>query len=301
MADARRFVTADRKAYDVIVADLFHPSRDGAGYLYTLEHFQAVKRRLAPGGIFCQWLPIYQLDLPVFKTIVRTFLDVFPEGSAVLAHFSLTNPIVGLVSGVRSVAAGPQWIEHRVDRGALRERLSALHLNTAYDLLGCYLADAVSLQRFAGPGPLNTDDRPVVLFEAPRFVYAKQGPASQRLIVLINALHAHAGDVLEDAASAVQRERLEKYWAARDYFIRAGLEVPQTRDLRQLLGYVRELLLETIRVSPDFDAAYRPLLAMARQLSRVDPQAGKALLNQLIEVNPARPEAKRLLDQIDQR
>ena len=61
----------------MIVADLFHPSRDGAGYLYTVEHFQAVKQRLAPGGVFCQWLPIYQLDMKVLKTIMRSFLDSF--------------------------------------------------------------------------------------------------------------------------------------------------------------------------------------------------------------------------------
>jgi spermidine synthase len=54
VADARRFVQASPDQYDVIVADLFHPSRDGAGSLYTLEHFEAIRGRLAAGGLFMQ-------------------------------------------------------------------------------------------------------------------------------------------------------------------------------------------------------------------------------------------------------
>jgi spermidine synthase len=33
VADARRFVNAPRETYDVVIADLFHPARDGAGSL----------------------------------------------------------------------------------------------------------------------------------------------------------------------------------------------------------------------------------------------------------------------------
>src|SRR5439155_11729304 len=79
VADARRFIRATQGRYDVIVADLFHPARDGAGSLYTREHFQAVRQRLADGGMFCQWLPLHHLDEPMLRTVIRTFLEVFPE------------------------------------------------------------------------------------------------------------------------------------------------------------------------------------------------------------------------------
>ena len=297
-ADARRYVNTDRSQYDVIVADLFHPSRDGAGYLYTVEHFQAVKQRLAPGGIFCQWLPIYQLDMKVLKTIIRSFLVAFPDASAFMAHYSLTHPIVCLVGGERLKEAGPDWFEQRAGAGMLRERLNALQLKNIYEFLGGYLAGAAELSRFAGTGPLNTDDLPAVMFDAPRFVYAEQKPASERLIALIDSLSPRTADVLPaagDKAGQETHERLAKYWAARNRFIRAGAGVPQTRDVRELLSYVREPLLEMVRISPDFDAAYRPLLAMAQNLVRIDPDAGKALLSQLVEANPARPEARHLL------
>jgi len=92
VADARRYVAADNDRYDVIVADLFHPALDGSGALYTIEHFDAVKKRLAPGGVFCQWLPLYQLDLPSLRAVIRGFLEIYPEGSAWLNHYSVTHP-----------------------------------------------------------------------------------------------------------------------------------------------------------------------------------------------------------------
>jgi spermidine synthase len=297
-ADARRYVSTDRKTYDVIVADLFHPSRDGAGYLYTVEHFQAVKKRLAPGGIFCQWIPIYQLDLSVLNTIIRTYLAVFPDASAYLAHFSLTNPMIGLVGGGSLWSAKPNKFDRRIGEGALKERLSALQLRNVFEFLGCYLAGAEQLGQLAGAGPLNTDDRPVVMFEAPHFVYAPQEPASKRLIALIDSLSPVAADVLpaaEDREDREARDRLAAYWAARNRFLHVGVGVPRTGDLRELLTYVREPLLEVVRMSPDFDPAYRPLLAMAQSLVRIDPSAGRNLVVQLIDANPGRSEARRIL------
>jgi spermidine synthase len=78
-ADARRFVRVTRERYDLIVSDNFHPARSGSGSLYTVEHFKAVQDRLAAGGLFCQWLPLHQLDLETLRSIVRTFLTVFPS------------------------------------------------------------------------------------------------------------------------------------------------------------------------------------------------------------------------------
>jgi spermidine synthase len=109
VADARRYVNCSREKYDVVVADLFHPARDGSGALYTHEHFQAIKARLDHGGVFCQWVPLFQLDLDTLCVIVRTFLQVFPDGSAFLAHYSLKAPIVALVSGMQAGGYPSDW------------------------------------------------------------------------------------------------------------------------------------------------------------------------------------------------
>ncbi|MCU0254961.1 MAG: fused MFS/spermidine synthase, partial [Acidobacteria bacterium] len=131
VADARRYVLATPERFDVVVGDLFHPSRDGAGALYTVEHFEAVRRRLRPGGLFCQWLPLYQLDLEVLRTIVRSFRQVFPEARLHLAHYSLEAPIVGLIGFEGDAPAySADWLESRAQSARWRAQLDAVRLGT---------------------------------------------------------------------------------------------------------------------------------------------------------------------------
>jgi spermidine synthase len=297
VADARRYVTATEGRYDVVVADLFHPARDGAASLYTREHFRAVRARLAEGGLFCQWLPLYQLDLETLRLVLRTFLDVFPDGSAHLAHFSLRAPIIGLVGGAAGRTWPPGWFEARVRDGALRERLGRLRLQDDLGLLGGYLAGGEALRRFAGDGPLNTDDRPLVAYQAPRFAYAPAEPAHERLLALLGALAPAPEEVLGAASTEEGRaaaRRLAAYWGARDQFLRAGVGVRETSDPRLLLAQVRGPLLDVVRRSPDFDPAYQPLLGLATRLHAVDPAAAALLLGDLEQASPGRGEARAL-------
>jgi spermidine synthase len=285
VADARRYVRASRERYDVVVADLFHPARDGAGSLYTREHFAAIRARLEEGGLFCQWLPLYQLDLETLRTITRTFLDVFPDGRAYLAHYSLKSPIVGLVGGAGGMTYAPGWLERRVGKdGPLAAKLARIRLSDDYALLGGYLAGSDALRRFAGEGPLNTDDRPRVAFDAPRFAYAPAEPAQDRLIQLVQDLGATPEELLGGASTDADREprdRLAAFWSARNHFLVAGTRVRETSDPRWLLAQVRAPLLDVVRESPDFDAAYHPLVALAARLRREDPAEAERLLADL--------------------
>jgi spermidine synthase len=97
--DARWVIARERAAYDVVVGDLFLPWRTGEGRLFTLEHFQNVRRSLTPGGLYCQWLPLFQLTRPQFDAIARTFREVFPDAFLVRGDFYCELPIVGLVGG----------------------------------------------------------------------------------------------------------------------------------------------------------------------------------------------------------
>jgi hypothetical protein len=55
--DGRKALEADATLYDLIETDATWPETAGSGNLYSLEFFEAVKRRLKPGGIACTWAP----------------------------------------------------------------------------------------------------------------------------------------------------------------------------------------------------------------------------------------------------
>ncbi|MDR3468421.1 MAG: spermidine synthase [Xanthobacteraceae bacterium] len=295
VADARRYVAADKARYDVIVADLFHPALDGSGALYTTEHFAAVRQRLAPGGLFCQWLPLYQLDLPSLRTIIRGFLDVYPGGSAWLNHYSVGTPMLALI-GPRD--AGP------LDLDALASRLAGPSLaavvrpigfETPIDLLGQYLGGPRVLSAFAGQGPRNTDDFPFVTFDASRNVRALTAPPWSLLLQVTRAMHADASELLSEPHRSAMASRLDAYWQARNRFLEAGAALPGSPRGLALIEAASPGLLAALRLSPEFDPAYQPLISMAQALAASDRAAAARLLQQVVDAAPSRTEARALL------
>ncbi len=99
LGDARWVIALRAHKYDVVIGDLFLPWRTGEGRLFTVEHFRNVKRSLAQNGLYCQWLPMYQLTERQFDAITRTFLEVFPNAFLIRGDFYAGMPIVGLVGG----------------------------------------------------------------------------------------------------------------------------------------------------------------------------------------------------------
>ena len=96
LEDARTFMAVADDDYDLIVADLFRPHGAGESRLFSIEHFQNVKKALRPGGLFCQWLPAHQLNEAQFETIANTFLDVFPNTLVVNGGTTSGTPTIGL-------------------------------------------------------------------------------------------------------------------------------------------------------------------------------------------------------------
>src|SRR5207249_5836570 len=77
--DARSALQLDSASYDVIASEPSNPWVAGVATLYTPEFFQVVRSRLADDGVFCQWVQLYQLPLPVVTGIVRNVRAVFPH------------------------------------------------------------------------------------------------------------------------------------------------------------------------------------------------------------------------------
>jgi len=291
VADARRFVRAGGAAYDVVVADLFHPARSGAGALFTREHFEAIGARLAPDGVFCQWLPLHQLDLDTLASIVAAFRGAFPEAVAILATHSLDTPVLGLVAG-GSLRSGDTAAVTRRLATARQDRLSLLRLDDPFTVLGTLVADAPALARFATAATPNTDDLPVVAHRAPRLAYAPDSTPRQRLGALLDRLEVRDVPAPQEA-SGTPADRLARYRQARNRFLRTGMDVQPVPDPRVMADRLRAPLLDIVRLSPEFRPAYDPLLRIASALAPLDPEAADTLLRDLEQANPGRPEAAR--------
>lgn len=295
VADARRYIQAVKEPYDVIVADLFHPARDGAGSLYTLEHFQMIRDDLKPEGLFCQWLPLYQMDLDLLRTIIQTFQQVFPEPWAFLAHYNALTPALGLVGRVESHRYPPDILHAAYSSPGFAEVCRREGISGALDLFGCLIADPDDLIDLAAGAPLNTDNLPLVTFTAPRFVYRSGNISYTLLETLLERCQVDPGPLFQPAAAEGDPsflDRLGLFLEARDIYLRG--------DMRRIDGDedgAIELYVRSAGVTPDFRTGYDIALLMARRRAGANPGEARAILEDLIRSRPSRPEARRLLQE----
>lgn len=298
VADARRFTRSSKNQYDVVIADLFHPARDGAGSLYTREQFQAVRSRLPTNGVFCQWLPLFQLDLPTFRVITRTFVEVFPHSHAFLLRYNADTPVLGLVGSRRPLQFDTGYFERRTQDSRLREQLKPLVLNDPIQFFGTWFADAEWLKKISAGARINTDDKPVVLFQAPKTLTGKPQPGHALLSTLLDTPRPLPDSLFDAAAREAGRDwldRLVRFQKARDLYLR-GLIADTSGPGRS--SEAEAAFLESARLSRDFTSGYSQILARASAQAKSNPGSARQLLNQLIEARPDRPVARELKDRL---
>lgn len=102
--DGRTVMAAAPNRFDMVIGDLFLPWSPGESRLYSVEHFRDVRRSLRPGGVFCQWLAMYQFTPHQFQVIADTFQNVFPHTCLFCNALDTESPTLALV-GLRDDAA----------------------------------------------------------------------------------------------------------------------------------------------------------------------------------------------------
>jgi len=108
--DARSALQLDPTRYDVIVSEPSNPWLAGVATLYTVEFFRIARSRLADGGVFCQWVQLYQVPLPVVAGVVRNVKAVFPH-----VHLWFGSPgDVLVLASERPLRYDPAWIARLV-------------------------------------------------------------------------------------------------------------------------------------------------------------------------------------------
>ncbi|MCC6233357.1 MAG: hypothetical protein IT580_11980 [Verrucomicrobiales bacterium] len=296
-ADARRFVRCSPDAYDVIIADLFHPAEDGAGFLYTREHFEAMRARLAPGGLVCQWVPLHQMDLAVFRDVARTFAEVFPASSLWLLRFNVDVPVLGLVGSLERPTWGAEAMARRMEDETLARALGPLSLNTPLRVLGCLVAQGDSWTSWAARGDLATDDWPAVLFRAPARVYRGGGRFDERpadrLLTLLDAARVDARQVFRGPDAEGYAVRWDAFRRARDLHLRGLADEDAGRRDAAVEGY-----LASVEASVDYTASYAQAVLVASAFAREKPEMAVGILQRLVAARPDQRLAGEVLQKL---
>ena len=160
--DGRNLLLTGEKIYDVIVSEPSNPWQTGNANLFTLDFYRLAARRLAPSGIFCQWLGLYDITTENLQVACRTFMNVFPH---VLVFRSGSDLI--LAGSRQPLMVDYRQVDQRLAVPEIREALALADVASPGELVAMhYLLAEAQLREFSAGAELNTDDRPILEYSA---------------------------------------------------------------------------------------------------------------------------------------
>lgn len=206
MDDARAYLRFTETKYDVIATDCTDLRYKSNANLYDLEYFQLCRDSITDRGLVVVWMPLAGLSDRAFKCALRTFQEVFPQQTVWFFPNQPTHYC--LLIGAR----GPLKIDERAVRRAVElptivNDLDEIGLRDPEKLLSCFVNDERTLVKHLGPGPLNTEDTPIIEFESPRYGLGNK-PLTDNMRALF-AVQVPVWDLIENSVDPEKtRERL---------------------------------------------------------------------------------------------
>jgi spermidine synthase len=171
--DARQYLLATQKRYDLILSEPSNPWITGISNLFTKDHYEILKARLQPGGAVAQWLHYYSMNETDFKIALKTFLSVFRYVTLWDVHYGSRFAIgdvilIGSEIPLMPLQKGASSIEERMKSPRIHAALSRIGRGDFDRLIDLYMMDEIDLDDYTRRMPLNTDDFPMIEFQAPK-------------------------------------------------------------------------------------------------------------------------------------
>ncbi len=169
--DGRNYLASSDRKYDVIISQPSNIWLSGEAGLFTKEMYEIAKTDLKDGGIFGQWMPLYEQNTDDFKVFLATFGSVFPYtdlwivgydailvGSMQPIEYDYGNMRNHLTSNYKIKSDFEMMSDVLVTHGTYR---------LLYQMIIPYRMSEGGIKEFSG-GVINTDDHPFLEFSTAR-------------------------------------------------------------------------------------------------------------------------------------
>jgi len=167
--DARNYLYMTNKKYDVVTSEPSYPVSTHITPLFTKEMFQIVAKHLNKDGMYCQWVPRYIMRdddmLMMFKTFTSVFPNTYVWGSNYGANQAQDVLMIG-INGNKKLDV-KQIAENVRKVGRDKLKFSSLDFSF-YAYPDTIVKLAKGTLSDGSPIPFNTDDCPLLEFQAPK-------------------------------------------------------------------------------------------------------------------------------------
>lgn len=158
--DGRHFLERNPGRYGFITLEPPPPIVSGSVHLYTRDFYELCRRRLEPGGVIAQWLPLHSQSLTSARMAAATFVEAFPHVQLWLP--SLRDAV--LIGSDVPVDLSFERLRRAYAEPATRRNLRAAALETPEALLATFFLDRDGVRAWSGGAPILTDEHPRMEF-----------------------------------------------------------------------------------------------------------------------------------------
>lgn len=166
--DARNFLLTTREKYDLVLSEPSNPWIAGVAALFTNEFYSAVRRTLAPGGKFVQWIQAYSLAPTDLKMVVATLMPHFAE----VTLWRAAGPDLLLLARSDDKQLNFRRLRSLWQNKPIRDDFETMDVHQPEGLTAYYLLDDAALRKMSNGAAVNTDDRTLLEYHAPRTILA---------------------------------------------------------------------------------------------------------------------------------
>ncbi|HKV08088.1 MAG TPA: spermidine synthase [Thermoanaerobaculia bacterium] len=167
--DGRNYVDSAEGLYDVITSEPPNIWVAGVSGLFTKEFYESADRRLAPGGILCQWVPLYEMEKQDFRIMLHTVTSVFRY-----VTFWQIGSDLAIIASNSPFKVELHQILQKIQNLDIRRDLAeaGYSMQGTVDLLNSPVVFPDRVQSFLGVvNTTNTDDKPVLEFSTARNLF----------------------------------------------------------------------------------------------------------------------------------
>jgi spermidine synthase len=198
--DGRAHLNLTRQSYDVIISEPSNPWMAGLASLFTHDFFTLARDRLAEDGIFLQFMHSYQMDWPTFALVGRSFVKVFPNSLMLVTAPSTHGSDFLLVGFKGSKGLNTAYAEQKISYTGRSKNISLSDPRLLYRLIV-----SEDLERLFGPGPINTDRRPLLEFSAPKLMH-HENPEIIRYLQSKKRLSPESEDIFQQVSTDIDAQ-----------------------------------------------------------------------------------------------
>ncbi|HEY1662352.1 MAG TPA: fused MFS/spermidine synthase [Verrucomicrobiae bacterium] len=172
--DARTVLKLSPQKYDVIISEPSNPWMVGIGSVFSQEFYNLAASRLKPGGIMTQWFHLYEMDDNTMDLVLRTFASVFPN----MEIWDIGDEDIVILGSKQPWETGPDVYQRAFDLPQPHDDLASIGFLSPRTVLARQLASQATAFAIPGPGPVQSDNAPILEYDAPKAFYINNGAQS---------------------------------------------------------------------------------------------------------------------------